>query len=65
MNYEKMTKAELINEIKSLKSGMASSKHKEIGTVLLDPEEKYLKLVESAFDAIFIANARTGIILFA
>ena len=65
MDYEKMTKTELIREIKSLKSNVKLAMSKEIEVALQESDEKYHQLVETAFDAIFIANARTGIILFA
>ena len=65
MNYEKMTKAELISKLKAFESGTESVGSRATGAILQETEEKYRQLIETAFDAIFIANASTGIILFA
>jgi len=51
MNHETTTKSELIREIKSLKSTLKES------------EQKYQRLFETANDAIFVADVKTGIIL--
>ncbi len=63
MNYEKMTKAELINKLKSLESDIENSKHRKEEIRLQESEEKYRRLIEIANDAIFLVDVETQIIL--
>lgn len=63
MNYEKMTRSDLIKELKSLKSSMEIAEREQVGTALREHDGKYHKIIETANDAIFIADVETGIIL--
>jgi len=63
MNYEKMTKAELITKLKSLESGVENSKCIKKEITLQESEEKYRRFIEIANDAIFLVDVETQIIL--
>ncbi len=59
------TKERLISEIKELRDSLEQqiSERKRVENALSESEGKYRKLIETANDAIFIADAETGIIL--
>ena len=63
MNYEKMTKAELISKLKSLESGIDNSRCMEDEITLQGSEEKYQKFIETIGGAVFLVDVETEIIL--
>ena len=63
MNYEKMTKAELINRLKSLESGVENSSLREKEIILQGSDVEYQKFIETINDALFLVDVETGIIL--
>ncbi|MBC8548568.1 MAG: PAS domain S-box protein, partial [Candidatus Brocadiales bacterium] len=63
MNYEKMTKAELITRLKSLESDIENSGSKEEKITLHGSEEKYHQLIKSLNDAVILVDVESGIIL--
>jgi PAS domain S-box-containing protein len=67
MNYTKRTKYLLTNKITNLEQRISTfqnseSWHKKVEIALRTSEEKYRKLIESSNDAIFLINAKNGII---
>ena len=67
MKDSRKTKEWLICEIKELRDSLKKqiSERKRVENALSESEGKYRKLIETANDAIFIADAETGIILYA
>ena len=65
MKDSKKTKERLISEIKELRDSLKKqiSEQKRVENALFESEGKYRKLIETANDAIFIADAESGIIL--
>lgn len=63
MNYENMTKAELISKLKLLESSVEISKNSELESTLKELQEKYRTLFEILNDAIFKVDVETGLIL--
>ncbi|MDP6923646.1 MAG: PAS domain S-box protein [Candidatus Scalindua sp.] len=65
MKDSKKTKERLVIEIKELRDSLENqiSELKHVENALSESEGKYRKLIETANDAIFIADAETGIIL--
>ena len=62
MNYEKMTKVELISRIKSLESGIEISRCREAESTLRESEKKYQALIESTPHMFISVDAKTSLI---
>ncbi len=63
MNYEKMTKAELISKLKSLESDIKKSRCSDEVITLQGPGVKYQRIIETFKDAVIIVDVETEIIL--
>jgi diguanylate cyclase (GGDEF)-like protein/PAS domain S-box-containing protein len=68
MNDKNKTKEQLLNELLEMRQKIAELKkseaeHMRLKDDLQESEEKYRKLFEEAMDAIFIADAKTGILI--
>ena len=63
MNYESMTKAELISKLKSLESDIEKSGCSEEVITPQRSEEKYHQLIESLNDSIFLVDVESGLII--
>jgi PAS domain S-box-containing protein len=64
MNYEKMTKAELISEIKSLKANMEIAKRKRIEEKLSNSEQNYRNIFKNAMDGIVTGSLQGNFVTF-
>ena len=63
MNYERMTKTELISKLKSLESSIENSRCREEEIKFQVSDGKYHKFIEILNDAVFLVDVETGLIL--